>query len=139
MNYISNIDYIIVAVYFGFMVAIGIYLKNRASESIDDYFLGGRKLPWWALGFTGMGYYVNISGTLIIIAFVYMLGPRGIYVEFRGGACLVMAFMLLWTGKWHRRSGCMTLAEWMIFRFGKGIGARFSRESLFSAWTSVCK
>jgi len=109
------------------MVVIGLYLSRRASHSLDDYFLGGRKLPWWALGFTGMGAYVNIAGTLIIIAFVYMLGPAGMYIEFRGGACLVMAFMLLWTGKWHRRSGCMTQAEWMIFRFGKGIGAQFSR------------
>ncbi len=124
---INPIDYLIVGVYFVFLAGIGIYLNKKAKGSLDDYFLGGRKLPWWALGFSGMGYYVNISGTLIIIAFVYMLGPRGLYIEFRGGACLVMAFMLVWTGKWHRRSGCMTLAEWMIFRFGKGIGAQFSR------------
>lgn len=127
LHYIHTVDYLIVGLYFFFIAGIGILLNRRASESLDDYFLGGRKLPWWMLGFTGMGYYVNISGTLIIIAFVYMLGPRGMYIEFRGGACLVLSFMLLWTGKWHRRSGCMTQAEWMIFRFGRGTGAQLSR------------
>lgn len=135
MYYIGTIDWIIVAVYFLFLLLVGLYLKNKAAESLDDYFLGGRKMPWWALGFTGMGYYVNISGTLLIISFIYMLGPRGLYIEFRGGACLVMVFMLLWTGKWHRRSGCMTLAEWMKFRFGTGMGAQFSR--LFQVFAVV--
>jgi solute:Na+ symporter, SSS family len=31
---------------------------------------------------------------------------------------LVLAFMLVYAGKWHRRSGCMTPAEWMTYRFG---------------------
>ena len=45
----------------------------------------------------------------------------------RGGAVLVLAFMMLWTGKWHYRSKCMTGAEWQIFRFGVGPGAQFAR------------
>jgi Na+/proline symporter len=40
---------------------------------------------------------------------------------------LVLAFMMLWTGKWHRRSNCMTGAEWMIYRFGAGPDARAAR------------
>ena len=27
---------------------------------------------------------------------------------------------MLWAGKWHRRSGRLTAAEWMLFRFGDG-------------------
>ena len=34
---------------------------------------------------------------------------------------------MLWTGKWHRRSGCITNAEWMIYRFGDTAGGRFAR------------
>ena len=33
---------------------------------------------------------------------------------------LVLAVTMLWAGKWHRRSGCLTAAEWMLFRFGDG-------------------
>ena len=40
---------------------------------------------------------------------------------------LVLVLMMLWTGKWHRRSGCLTGAEWMIYRFGDGPGGRFAQ------------
>ncbi|ARN55786.1 sodium:solute symporter family transporter [Sedimentisphaera salicampi] len=127
MHYLSWLDYTIIGLYFVFLLCIGLYMRKKAAESLDDYYLGGRKLPWWALGFSGMAMWVNIVGTMIIVAFIYMIGPKGLYIAFRGGAGLVMVFMLLWTGKWHRRSGCMTLAEWMMFRFGKSFGAHLSR------------
>ena len=56
-----------------------------------------------------------------------MLGPRGLFVEFRGGACLLMIIPMLWAGKWHRRSQCITGAEFLIFRFGDNAGGKFSR------------
>ena len=127
MKYLSSIDYGIIVIYFFCLVGLGFYLKKRASASLEDYFLGGRKLPWWLLGFSGMAAMVNISGTMIIISFLYMLGPRGLYIELRGGVVIVLVFAMIWGGKWHRRSGCMTNAEWMIFRFGSGLGARFAR------------
>lgn len=127
MNYLNTIDYTIIIVYFGCLVALSFYLKKLASASLDDYFLGGRRLPWWALGISGMASFLDITGTMIIVSFLYMLGPRGIFIEFRGGAVLALVIMLLWTGKWHRRSGCMTGAEWMIYRFGSGAGAQFAR------------
>ncbi|MCK4960189.1 MAG: sodium:solute symporter, partial [Planctomycetes bacterium] len=60
-------------------------------------------------------------------SFLYMLGPRGLFIEFRGGAVLILTVMLLWSGKWHRRSRCITNAEWMVYRFGDGFGGQFAR------------
>ena len=60
---------------------------------------------------------------MIITSFLYMMGPRGLFVEFRGGAVLILALLLCYAGKWHRRSGCMTGAEWMTYRFGEGKAA----------------
>ena len=127
MNYLNNLDYTVIIIYFILLVSLGLYLKKRASASLEDYFLGGRRLPWWALGISGMASFLDITGTMIIVSFLYMLGPRGLFIEFRGGAVLVLPFMLLWTGKWHRRSGCMTGAKWMVFRFGEGAAGQFAR------------
>ncbi|MEA3499924.1 MAG: sodium:solute symporter, partial [Candidatus Marinimicrobia bacterium] len=85
---------------------------------IDSYFLGDRSMPWWALGSSGMSSNLDISGTMIIVAFVYAIGAKGLYIEIRGGVTLIMAFLMIFMGKWNRRSGVMTLAEWMKFRFG---------------------
>lgn len=127
MKYLSYGDYAIIITYFLILVGLGLYLKKKASASMEDYFLGGRKLPWWALGISGMASFVDLTGTMIIVSFLFMLGPRGLFVEFRGGAVLVLAVMLLWTGKWHRRSGCITNAEWMLYRFGNTPGGHFAR------------
>ena len=127
MKYLSTVDYIIITLYFSFLVALGLYLKKKASASMEDYFLGGRQLPWWALGISGMASYLDITGTMIIVSFIFMMGPRGLFVEFRGGVVLGLALMFLWTGKWHRRSQCITGAEWMIYRFGSGFGGQFAR------------
>ncbi|MCF6286004.1 MAG: sodium:solute symporter, partial [Candidatus Hydrogenedentes bacterium] len=126
MEYLSGLDYAIIVIYFCALVGLGLYLKGRASASLEDYLVGGRQLPWWAIGMSGMASFLDIAGTMIITSFLFMLGPRGLFVEFRGGAVLVLVFMMLWAGKWHRRSNCLTSAEWMIFRFGDGPGGRFA-------------
>lgn len=125
--YLNSIDYTIIALYALTLVGMTIYLKKLASASLEDYLVGGRSLPWWMLGASGMASFLDVAGTMVIVSFLYMLGPRGLFIEFRGGAVLVLVLMMLWTGKWHRRSGCLTGAEWMIYRFGDGPGGRFAQ------------
>lgn len=108
-------------------LVVGLYMTKKASSSLDDYFLAGRSMPWYLLGIAGMTNWFDMTGTMIITSFLYMLGPRGIFIEFRGGAVLILAFLMCYTGKWHRRSGCLTGAEWNIYRFGKGNDAQAVR------------
>ncbi len=127
MRHLNPFDYGCIGFYFLILLVMGFYLKARASKSMEDYFLGGKQLPWWLLGITGVGNFIDMSGTMIIVCFLYLLGPRGLYVEFRGGAVLILAFMMVYMGKWHRRSNCMTGAEWMVYRFGNGPMAQAAR------------
>jgi Na+/proline symporter len=127
MRFLRPSDYAVFALYFIILIGLGASFRKRASRSLEHYFLAGRKMPWWALGLSQMSFWFDMTGTMIITSFLFLLGPRGIYVEFRGGACLVLSFIMLWTAKWHRRSGVMTGAEWMIYRFGKDRWAHFAR------------
>lgn len=127
MRYLGTPDYTIILGYFLVLVGLGIYLSRRASANLDEYFLAGRSMPWWALGVSGMGWSLDITGTMLIVSLMYLLGPRSLFIEFRGGVPLGLVFTMIWTGKWHRRSGCMTGAEWLAFRFGNGPGANFAR------------
>jgi SSS family solute:Na+ symporter len=114
------IDYTIVGVYLLSIVLVGLYLKGKASSGIDSYFLGNRNIPWWALGASGMASNTDIAGTMIGVALVYAMGTAGFFIEIRGGVVLVLAFFMIFMGKWTRRSQVMTSAEWMRYRFGKG-------------------
>ena len=127
MDLLRPTDYIVVVGYLLVLVGMGFYFRKPASKSLEDYFLGGKRLPWWAMGISGMASCTDMAGTMLIVSFLYMLGPRGLYVEFRGGAVLVLAFMMICTGKWHYRSRCMTGAEWMEYRFGRNWGGKFAR------------
>jgi solute:Na+ symporter, SSS family len=127
MRSLGPIDTTIVALYFLLTLIVGLAMTRRASRSLDEYFLGGRSLPWWLLGIAGMANWFDLTGTMIITSFLFLLGPRGLFIEFRGGAVLVLAFLIAYTGKWHRRSGCMTAAEWVNYRFGNDRAAGWMR------------
>uniref|UniRef100_K3WBU1 Uncharacterized protein n=1 Tax=Globisporangium ultimum (strain ATCC 200006 / CBS 805.95 / DAOM BR144) TaxID=431595 RepID=K3WBU1_GLOUD len=87
-------------------------------QVLEEYYLGGRRIPWWALGIADVSSYIDISGTMINTALVYALGVKGMYIEIRGGLCLFLAFQLAYTGKLSRRCPVKTRGEWIKFRFG---------------------
>jgi len=124
---VSTVDLIIVIIYLLAIVIIGLLVQKKASQGIDSYFLGNRKLPWWVLGASGMASNTDIAGTMINTAFIYALGTKGFFIEIRGGVTLIMAFLMVFMGKWNRRSQVMTQAEWMHFRFGTGKEGDFAR------------
>ncbi|MFM7179854.1 MAG: sodium:solute symporter family transporter [Verrucomicrobiales bacterium] len=126
-TYFGSIDYVFMGLYVLVLIFLGFYLKKLASRSLDNYITGGKNIPWWAMGISGMASFLDLAGTAVIVSFLFLLGPQGLFVEFRGGAVLVLPFMMLWTGKWHRRSGCLTGAEWNIYRFGDCWGGRASQ------------
>ncbi len=121
------LDYLIVIIYISGMVMIGLYFQRKASAGIDSYFLGNRRLPWWVLGASGMASNLDISGTMINTAFIYALGAMGFFVEIRGGIVLIMAFLMIFMGKWNRRANVMTMAEWMQLRFGNTREGKIAR------------
>lgn len=110
-----------IAIIIGFLVIVSLigYMMSRvASKGLDDYFLGGKRIPWWVLGASTATSNFDMSGTMIIVAVVFALGFKGFLVEIRGGVGLSLPFLMIFLGKWLRRSRVMTSAEWMKLRFG---------------------
>lgn len=62
------IDYAIVLVYFVGVIAHGIYVSRKTDDSADGYFLAGRSLPWYLIGFSLFA--SNMSGS----SFVGLMG-----------------------------------------------------------------
>ena len=127
MQYLSRLDYSIIGTYFVVLAIVAVVSHRLSSRNLESYFLADNRLPWWMLGVSGLGYSLDVSGTMLIVSLIYLLGMRGLYIEFRGGVSLALICQMLWTGKWHRRSGCITVAEWMTFRFGETRTADLAR------------
>lgn len=128
---LERIDLIIVVAYFVMVTSIGLYVSKRASGSIEEYFLGGRHFPWWILGLVGMATFFDMSGTMYQVSYFFMLGVKGYWVCYQGAIALLLAFLMVFMGKWLTRSGCMTNAELMGLRFGTDVQGQMAR--LFSA------
>jgi Na+/proline symporter len=115
---LDHIDLTIVGLYFLLTLVIGLVLSKKASQSISDYFLGNHKVPWWAIGMSGTASNFDMTGTMVIISFLFAIGLQGFWVSMRGGMVLPIGILIVYMGKWLRRSNVMTNAEWMQLRFG---------------------
>ncbi len=57
------IDLAIVVVYLGFVAMLGLYFSRR-QKTTEDYFLAGRNIPGWVVGFSILGTIVS-SATFV--------------------------------------------------------------------------
>ena len=58
------LDLAIIAAYIVATVGIGFWISRKASKSIQNYFLGGNEIPWYALGLSNASGMFDISGTM---------------------------------------------------------------------------
>jgi SSS family solute:Na+ symporter len=123
---LSLLDQLIVVLYLAVILGIGWAMKRRAARGMTAYFLGGRQLPWWALAMSGSSSYFDITGTMWIVSLFILLGLKGMWVHWLWGFPIT-AFYLAYMGKWIRRSGVLTGAEWMYTRFGQNPAGDLAR------------
>ncbi|MFC1746541.1 sodium:solute symporter, partial [Candidatus Riflebacteria bacterium] len=115
---LDNVDAIIILGFLVLVTAVGYFMSGTASEDVEEYFIGKNSIPWWVLGISTATSNFDMTGTMVIVAMVYDFGYRGFLVELRGGVGLSLAFLMVFLGKWLRRSRVMTSAQWMKIRFG---------------------
>ena len=132
---LSTLDTAILILYFLLTLGTGFYLSKKASQSISAYFLGERKIPWWAIGMSGTASNFDMTGTMVMISFLFAIGLQGFWVALRGGMGLYMGILMIYMGKWLQRSNVMTTAEWMELRFGQGVAGKLAR--LLSAVANI--
>ena len=124
----KNIDTAIVVLYFAAMLGLGFWYQRLAAKNLDSYFLGGKRIHWLALAMSGSVSNFDITGTMWIVALITLFGMKSMWNHWMWGF-LMGAFFLAFMGKWIRRSGVMTGAEWMVTRFGSGIEGKTARAA----------
>ncbi len=124
----NPIDIACLVVYFAIVIGLGFYYRKRAAADLSAYFLGGNRMHWLGLAMSGSVSNFDITGTMWIISILYVLGMKSMWHHWMWGF-LMGAFFLSYMGKWVRRSGVMTAAEWMKTRFGDGPGGRLARTA----------
>ena len=117
-------DWLIIAVYFLISFFIGYIYKKRAGASTEDFFLSGRKLPWWLAGISMVATTFAADTPLAVTELVGKNGIAGNWLWWNmliGGMLTVFFFARLW-----RRANILTDVEFIELRYS-GKSAAFLR------------
>jgi len=119
------LDIIILFAYLALTVFIGFWISKKASKNIQNYFLGGNTIPWYMLGLSNASGMFDISGTMWMVYLLFIYGLKSVWIPWLWPV-FNQIFLMIYLSIWLRRSGVMTGAEWIKFRFGDGRGAQLS-------------
>jgi solute:Na+ symporter, SSS family len=121
---ITAIDWAIVVAYFALSTVIGFIFTKRGGESLDEYFLSGRQVPWWLAGAAMVATTFAADTPLVVTGLVAAKGVAGNWLWWNmvmSGMLTVFFFARLW-----RRARVMTDVEFAEIRYS-GKPAAFLR------------
>jgi SSS family solute:Na+ symporter len=121
----SGIDWTILALYIAGMVGMSMYLA-RGQESADDYYVGGRNLPWWAVGISTMATQTSANSFIGIPAFVALKEGGGLtWLQYELAVPIAMIFVMVFLIPLFRSLELISVYEYLEMRFD-----RFTRKAM---------
>ena len=121
---LALIDWLIVAGYFALSIGIGLAFTKRGGESLEEYFISGRRVPWWLAGAAMVATTFAADTPLVVTGLVASRGVAGNWLWWNmvmSGMLTVFFFARLW-----RRARVMTDVEFAEIRYS-GRPAAFLR------------
>ncbi len=121
---LAFIDKIIIFAFFIIVLGIGFLVSKKAGKNTSEYFLSGRNMPWWLLGFSMVATTFAADTPLFVADVVRQKGVSGNWVWWTfllTGMLTVFVYAKLW-----RKSNVKTDIEFYELRYS-GKAARFLR------------
>ncbi len=117
-------DWLSIIVFFIFSLVVGIAVAKRAGSSSSEFFLSGRNMPWWLLGFSMVATTFATDTPNLVTDLVRNHGVSGNWLWWAfllTGMLTVFVYARLW-----RRCGLLTDLEFYELRYS-GKAAAFLR------------
>ena len=121
---LENIDWLIIFAFFVISLLIGIVVSKKSGKDVTEFFLSGRKMPWWLLGISMVATTFSADTPNLVTDIVRTNGVAGNWVWWAfllTGMLTVFIYAKLW-----RRSKVLTDLEFYELRYS-GKGAAFLR------------
>jgi len=111
------VDYLIILLYFGFVLGIGLLARRQISDSVD-FFLSGRSLPAWVTGLAFISANLGAVEIMGMSANGAQFGLPAVHY-FWIGAVPAMLFLGVVMMPFYYGSKVRSVPEFMLRRFGK--------------------
>jgi|TARA_E500000178_G_scaffold322710_1_gene347686 Na+/proline symporter len=121
---LENIDWLIISSFFIISLVIGVVVSKKSGKDVTEFFLSGRKMPWWLLGISMVATTFSADTPNLVTDIVRTNGVAGNWVWWAfllTGMLTVFVYAKLW-----RRSKVLTDLEFYELRYS-GKGAAFLR------------
>ncbi|RFC55860.1 sodium:solute symporter family protein [Brumimicrobium aurantiacum] len=121
---LSTFDYGIIFFFFALVIVIGIIVSKKSGKNSSEFFLSGRNMPWWLLGFSMVATTFSTDTPNFVTDVVRNKGVSGNWIWWAfllTGLLTVFVYAKLW-----RKSNVKTDMEFYELRYG-GKPARFLR------------
>ncbi len=122
--HVTVLDWWIIIAFFALVLGIGFWVSKKSGRSSSEFFLSGRTMPWWLLGFSMVATTFAADTPLLVADIVRKDGVSGNWVWWAfliTGMLTVFVYARLW-----RRSAVQTDMEFYELRYG-GKPAEFLR------------
>ncbi len=113
---LSGLDIGVLAVFFVCVITVGL-LKSRKEKTSEDYFLAGRGLKWWLIGFSLIA--ANISAEQFVgMSGQAAMGSIGLAVaSYEWIAAITLVVVAFFFLPKFLKSGIFTIPEYLEYRF----------------------
>jgi SSS family solute:Na+ symporter len=121
---LTVLDYILIISFFSISIFIGFWVSKKSGKNAAEFFLSGRRMPWWLLGLSMVATTFSTDTPNLVTDIVRTNGVAGNWVWWAfllTGMLTVFIYARLW-----RKSGVTTDIEFYELRYG-GKPARFLR------------
>jgi len=118
---LTTLDWAIIALVLLTVLGIGWWSGRQGKDNADDYFLGGRSMPWWLLGTSMVATTFSADTPNLVTDLVRQQGVSGNWAWWAfllTGMLTVFVYARLW-----RRSGVLTDIAFYELRYGGKAGA----------------
>lgn len=128
----SSIDWSIIVVYILGMIGLSIYL-SRGQADDQDYYVGGRNIPWWAVGLSIVATQSSAISFVSIPAFVALSEGGGLsWLQYELAVPLAMIFILAFLVPYFRSLKLVSVFEFLESRYDRRTSEFLSLVFLFS-------
>jgi len=131
---VSGLDWVVLGAYLAAIVAFGLW-AGRGNRKIDDFFLAGRQMRWWAVGLSVMATQISAITFVGTTGQAYNDGMRFLVVYF--GLPFAMVILCLTLVPFFYRAGVFTAYEYLERRFDARTRTLTSLLFLFSRGLAV--
>ncbi len=128
----TALDWGIIIAYLLGMIGLSVYL-GRGQKDEEDYYVGGRQLPWWAVGISTMATQTSAISFISIPAFVALKDGGGLtWLQYELAVPLAMIAVMVLLIPFFRELELVSVYEYLELRFSPSVRTLVSAVFLIS-------